>query len=141
MSQAPEPFLLRVYDPEADYLTLCEWWRARGKEPPLKELLPKLAVVAHRGGEDYAMGFLYMDNSSPVCFFEMPISKPGMGVREARRAFGAIVNFLKQRAVQLGYGVMYAYARPALANEGESMGFEKQADGLTMLCTVLKGGA
>jgi len=140
MSPAPEPFLLRVFDPEADYPTLAAWWRARGKNPPVRELLPKLGVVAHRGGEDAAMGFVFMDNSSPVCFFELPISRPHLALSDAREAFKAVVEFLKLRAAQLGYAVMYAYTFPALAREAGRLGFKKQREGMIMIYAELKGG-
>lgn len=134
------PFLLRVFDPETDYEKLCEWWRARGKEPPALALMPKLGVVAHRGGEDCAMAFLYMDNSSPVCFLELPISRPELPLADARGAFEAAVGFLKMRAAQLGYLVMYAYTFAALAREARKLGFKKQREGMIMIYAELKGG-
>jgi len=137
-SVAPEPFLLRIYDPEKDYPTLCEWWRARGKNPPLRELLPKLAVVAHRGDEDAAMGFLFMDNSTGVCFFEMPVSRPGMALSDVRRAFEAVMGFLKMRAAQLGYVVMYGYTLPAIAREARRLGFHKQRENMVMIYSILR---
>ncbi len=137
-SPEPEPFLLRVFDPGADFPTLAAWWRARGKNPPLRELLPKLGVVAHRGGEDAAMGFLYMDNSSPVCFFELPISRPGMALCDVRRAFEAVMGFLKLRAAQLGYAIMYGYTLPALAREARRLGFREQRKDMTMIYAILR---
>ncbi len=138
-SLAPEPYLLRMFEPEADYPLLCEWWRARGKNPPMRELLPKLGVVAHRDGEDAAMGFVFMDNSSPVCFFEVPTARPGLSLADAREAFAAVIGFLKLHTAQLGYVVMYGYTLPALAREARRLGFQKQREGMTMIYSVLKG--
>lgn len=97
---------VRLYDREKDYPMVQGWHHSHGQAGPPAVILPRLGVVAMAGGEDRAALWLYMDNSVGVCFPEHAVTKPGLGMREAREALLLALDFLKKEALALGYGFM-----------------------------------
>jgi len=129
-------YLLREFDAANDYPVAVEWWTAhQTTKAPLREMLPKLGLVAsNEHGDPHAFAWLFMDNSVGVCFVEFPVTKPGIGLRRARLAFDAILFGLKEAARAMNYGVMIAYTLPAIARELRTRhGFSECRSGMVML--------
>lgn len=127
---------MRHYDAERDYEMLRHWWLCHSHSaPPSMKMLPKLGVLAslELNGEPSAAAFLYMDNSTGVCWIEYPVTRPGMKLSETRQALGEICNYLKGAAKSMNYGVMVAYTIPAIARELQRHGFVEARKNMTML--------
>lgn len=99
-------YQVRLYDREKDYAMVEEWHGCHGTTAPPKAILPRLGVVAVAEGRDHAALWLYMDNSVGVCFPEHAVTRPGLGMREARESLLQALDFLKKEASVLGYGFM-----------------------------------
>lgn len=126
---------LRMVAP-ADLDTAAGWAEARGARF-VAAILPKLGVVALDDGEPVAMCWLHMDNSVGVCWPEMPVSKPGIGLKRARGAFRFIMEFLEQEAKRLDYGVMIVHTTPVLARALTGFGFTEVSAGWVKMCKQL----
>lgn len=108
---------------------VVEWYRGHGRPPAPLGILPRMGIVIFEtDGEtsrDLAALWLYMDNSVGVCFAEKMVSAPGLSIREARRALEHGLEFLRQEAVRMGYGVMVIHAHPATARFLRKLGFQE----------------
>jgi hypothetical protein len=125
-SPAPNPFLLRVFDPEADYETVASWWRAHEWNPVPVQVLPKLGIVAERDGVSIAAGWLYMDNSVGVGWLEWLVASPEATPRQVFQSISAVIGFIKSRAAQLGYHTLMTTCRQqSLGRLLERNGFQK----------------
>ncbi|MBN8708978.1 MAG: hypothetical protein BGO12_05885 [Verrucomicrobia bacterium 61-8] len=127
---------LREFDPARDYERVSAWWQAHGWSAVPVGALPRLGVVAYFAHEDdiAAAGWLYMDNSVGVCMLEWLVTRPANRPKDSLRALDAIIEFLQQRAVDFGYGVMLTTARQsALVRLHERHGFQKTDEGVTHL--------
>jgi hypothetical protein len=132
-------YLLKLFDPQTDYDTVCQWWKDRGFDPLPKVILPKLGVMAIPGEGEApdACAWLYMDNSVGVCFLEGTISRPGLTLAQARDAIGSIIGFLKSEAIRLDYGTMITFCNSALARESKRLGFVRVQTELSMMVNNL----
>ena len=135
-------FLLKVFEPEADYEVICDWLRMRGRVPIPVERLPKLGMLAiEKSGAQAAAAFVYMDNSgSGVCFIEGAVTRPGMTTKMARAAMGAVIGFLQQRVAELGYVTMFGLMPKRLAGEARRLGFVEADGDFKCLCANLETG-
>lgn len=126
---------LRMVEP-ADLATAAGWAEAHGATFA-PAILPKLGVVASDESGPVAMCWLHMDNSVGVCWPEMPVSRPGLSFRAARRAFLFIMEFLEQEAKRLDYGVMIVHTTPVLARALTGFGFTEVSAGWVKMCKKL----
>lgn len=138
-------FLVREFCPVMDHAMVSEWWRGHGWPVVAAAILPALGVVSYftdRAGQpcDAAAGWLYMDNSgSGVCMLEWLVTNPAVGGKASVRGITAVVEFLKQRAAELNYGVMLTTCRqPALVRLMERNAFTKTDEGMTHLVHILR---
>ena len=133
---------LRMFDPATDYPIVEEWWNAHGWTAVPEVMLPKLGVVAFYAQnkiEDAAAAWLYMDNSTGVCFAEYPITKAGLSVALMTSALRCALDFLKQEARINGYWIMRVFTIPPLARLLKAEGFRKDTEGLIgMACPLLE---
>lgn len=129
---------LRMVAP-ADLDTAAGWAKAHGARF-VPAIMPKLGVVALDDGAPVAMCWLHMDNSVGVCWPEMPVSKPGLSIKAARRAFAYIMDFLEEEAARLDYGVMICHTSPGIAKVLQSMGFHKDSDCVKMIKLLKRHG-
>lgn len=138
-----DPLLqLRMYDPAKDHPMIMQWCVEHGHVGIPANILPKLGVVVQADGEDVAAVWLYMDNSTGVCFIEHPITKGGISVRLMRTGLAFALNFLKQEARANGYWIMRAFTIPPLARFLKNHGFQKDMDGIvSMACPLLEEAA
>jgi hypothetical protein len=135
-----DPLLqLRMYDPDKDHPMIMQWCVDHGHVGIPANVLPKLGVVAQANGEDVAAVWLYMDNSTGVCFAEYPITKGGVSVKLAKSALLFALAFLKAEAKINGYWIMRVFTIPAIARTLENAGFRKDVKGLIgMACPLLE---
>jgi len=133
-----QPLLqLRMYDADNDHPMIMRWCVDHGHVGIPANVLPKLGVVVQADGEDIAAVWLYMDNSTGVCFAEHPITKGGISVRLAKNALTLAMNFLKAEAKINGYWVMRVFTLPAISRFLKSVGFKKDGDGfVSMACDL-----
>jgi len=130
---------LRMYDAEKDHGMILQWCAAHGHVGIPVNVLPKLGVVVQADGEDVAALWLYMDNSTGVCFAEHPITKNGVGLKLAKDALGFALTYLKNEARANGYWIMRVFTLPAIARTLKNFGFRKDTEGLVgMACPLLE---
>jgi hypothetical protein len=124
------PFLIRAFDPAADWPMIADWHDAHGTTAPPLSILPKLGVVVFEdGGESAAALWLYMDNSVGVCFPEHAVTRPGLSMFAAKTALLVALDFFRQRAAELDYGAMIVNTPAAMARVLERTGIFERAGG------------
>jgi hypothetical protein len=130
---------LRMFDPAKDHPMIMQWCVDHGHVGIPANVLPKLGVVVQADGEDIAALWLYMDNSTGVCFAEYPITKAGLSVALMTSALRCALDFLKQEARINGYWIMRVFTIPPLARLLKAEGFRKDTEGLIgMACPLLE---
>jgi hypothetical protein len=128
-----------MYDPAKDHPLVMAWCADHSHVGIPANVLPKLGVVVQAEGEDVAALWLYMDNSTGVCFAEYPITKAGLSVALMTRALRCALDFLKQEARINGYWIMRVFTIPPLARLLKAEGFSKDTEGLIgMACPLLE---
>jgi hypothetical protein len=128
---------LRMYDPHKDHPMVMQWCVDHAHVGIPANVLPKLGVVVQADGEDVAAVWLYMDNSTGVCFAEYPITKGGISVKLAKNALLFAMTFLKAEAKANGYWVMRVFTLPAISRCLKSAGFCKDGEGfVSMACDL-----
>jgi hypothetical protein len=140
MSQAA--IQLRMFDPAQDYDMVCAWWTGHGWNPVPQAFLPKLGVIAcwAEGDktEDTAAAWLYMDNSSPVCWLEYMVSNPKANAGRAVKALRHLDSFLTGEAKATGYHAMMTTCRQdSLVKFHQKNGFTKTDEDVTHLVKIL----
>ncbi|HWL54278.1 MAG TPA: hypothetical protein VNQ90_17695 [Chthoniobacteraceae bacterium] len=132
MSVAPEPFLLRFFEPERDYQTVRGWWEAHGWSAVPVQVLPRLGIVAERGGEPTAAGWLYMDNSVGVGWLEWLVARPDASPRDVYRALASVIEFIRSEAKRMGYHTLISTCRQeSLGRLLERNGFNQSDTGVS----------
>jgi hypothetical protein len=83
-----------------------------------------LGVVAFDAltGIDTAALWLYMDNSCGVCIPEHAVTRPGLGMSDAKNSLLRCLDFLRLRASELGYFAALVNTPPAMARILEHTG-------------------
>jgi hypothetical protein len=133
---------LRMFDPAQDYDMVCAWWTGHGWSAVPQAFLPKLGVVAYvtdgEKSEDTAAAWLYMDNSSPVCWLEYMVSNPKANAGRAVKALRHLDSFLTGEAKALGYRAMMTTCRQdSLVKFHAKNGFTKTDEDVTHLVKIL----
>jgi len=126
-------YQLRMFEPDRDYGLLKDWFEIHGSTPPPAMILPKLGAVCMKDGEDVAMLFLYMDNSTGVCRAEFPVTRPKLPLRDSRTALTHLFTYMRKVARDLGYPVMFVTTLPAIARFLEGMGFKTDMTNLVSM--------
>jgi len=92
---------------EHDASLTAEWWEGHGQAPPNVAILPKCGVVALHEGKESAAGWLYMDNSTGVCWAAWLVTNPWIGIRQRHEGMRHVLQALKVMAEANDYGVMF----------------------------------
>jgi hypothetical protein len=130
---------LREIKLETDYPMVAGWWKAHGWHEVPQAILPKLGVMAHFDDLPTAAAWLYMDNSVGVCWLEWLVSNPAAKPYPAIRCISQVIGFLKERALEMDYGVMMTTCRQdTLVRLYERNGFLKTDEGVTHLLMPLR---
>lgn len=98
--------MLRMFEPERDYPVVATWWSGHGWDAVPLIMLPKLGAIAEIGDEPFAAGWLYMDNSCPVCMLEWLVADPKASSIKTVKALHRICDFMSIHAKELGYSAM-----------------------------------
>lgn len=127
---------VRLWD-ASDLPTIARWWSLRGLPPPTNDLLPPLGAVAGPiVGPDvipHASAFVHLTaDRTGICFMDWLAVNPSLHPCAAMRAVDTAVEFLKQQAKSLDYGIMVCLMRdPRLANLAHKRhGFVPQNEGV-----------
>ena len=117
---------------QSDYPMLQEWWEQHAVAPPPVVILPKLGVIVQefRGDDEplpVAALFLYLDNSTGVCFLEHIVTRPGIGLVRTRDALLWGMRCLRMLAADMDYGVMFCFTHPSIARYLKREGWQTMA--------------
>ncbi|GAA5120696.1 hypothetical protein JIN84_05905 [Luteolibacter yonseiensis] len=93
METRADRFTIRHYEP-ADYPMLEEWWEGHGAPPMHEDMIPVSTCVVMMDGEPVASGSVFPCNNNFVAFFHGMVTRPGLGMREARLALEALQDGL-----------------------------------------------
>lgn len=133
-------YLVRMYEPEADYGMIEEWARGHGKNPPPAPILPRLGIVVREIGAkkstDVAALWLYMDNSVGVCFAEHVITMPGLSLKRAKAALLRAIDCLRKLASEMNYAVMMVHTLPGIARFLRNAGFRSAGEGRVTMAAL-----
>lgn len=123
-------YQIQHYAP-ADYSTLETWWHEHGATPPPEVILPKLGVIVQEFGEGdpspVAALFLYLDNSTGVCFLEHIVTRPGLSMKRARNSLLWGMRCLRKLAANMDYGVMFCHTLSPIARTLKREGWQTMA--------------
>lgn len=139
--EASPLYLIREFDRELDYAMVRDWWVGHGQRALHPQVLPALGIVVYEAdGEprDLAALWLYLDNSVGVCFLHLVVTVPGLSLKVAKAALFTGIEFLKQRAAAMDYGVMLMTTYPAIARLVKKIGFESDDRPSVSLMTLTK---
>lgn len=134
----------RLIDLDTDYADVAKWWESHGIKVIPSGFLPKVGVMVESDeGVKLCAGWIYMDNSSPVCWFEWvttnPKNRPTLSLVALKVAIGAAkaaVLGIREEATGAA-AIMFTCRQPSLARLFEKEGFERTDEGVThMLCVV-----
>lgn len=134
----------RLINIDTDYEDVCRWWDSHGMKAIPSGYLPKVGVMVESDeGTKLCAGWIYMDNSSPVSWFEWvttnPKNRPTLSMLSLRAAVGAAkaaVAAIREEAQGNGI-LLFTCRQPSLARLFEKEGFERTDEGVThMMCVI-----
>lgn len=131
-------FQLRFFDAEADYEMVADWFACHGEMAPLAAVLPKLGVVCEMDGEAVAALWLYMDNSTGVCWAEYPVTRPKLKLSQTKAALTHLFNYLRMVASSNNYALMRVTTIKPIARFLEKMGFKTDRANLVSMVGATK---
>ena len=102
-----------------------DWHQGHGSIAPPEILLPKLGIVVSIDCNPSAAMWLYMDNSTGVCFPDHIVTRPCLGPTTARKVLEEGIQFLRWTAAEMGYGAMICHTLPAIARTLKKIGFKE----------------
>jgi len=127
---------IRMFNDD-DFLMVAKWCAGHRRSCLLRELLPRLGVITELDGEPATAVWLRMDNSSPVCWLDCAVSRPGLRPRHVARALLCAADFLASEAKRLGFSVMMATTLPQLARYLRKAGWSTHQEALDNLFVTL----
>jgi len=130
------PLQIREFNREEDYNLVSDWWKSHDVSVPPLEMLPKLGIVVYEKDSPLAALWLYLDNSTGVCFLEKAVTAPKLKMSAARDALMLGVAFLKGAAARMDYGVMFLRTYPAMARFAKKLGFVSEGKPVECLFTL-----
>jgi hypothetical protein len=115
---------VEIYDQDAHFDLLVQWYLARGEPAPITKLIPKLTVLAKDSAGYIASISCYQDNSTCVCWFDWFIANPERTHSAIARGSRVILDFLLGYLPGAGYNLCLAnVADPRLIKQLERRGF------------------
>lgn len=111
----------RFFTP-SDYALFCEWCDIHGVDPLPIAYLPDTGIVVSNDDEPIAMIWLYFDDSSPVCFADRAITRPGIPLKETVESLAAAAEKAKELAIGNGMELMLLRAPKGIARYAVSIG-------------------
>ena len=118
-----------------DYDLFCAWCAGHKREPLPPEYLPEVGLVVCEDGEPVTMIWLYFDASTPTCFAERAINRPGLSVRDASRALCFAIEIAKKCALGKGADLMLLRTPKGMARYAiNHLGFNVEEQEVVNLC-------
>ncbi len=135
---------VRPIDLDADYAEVSTWWESHGFTVVPRVFLPKIGVmVLGDDGTRLCAGWVYMDSSSPVTWFEWvvtnPKNRPTVSMMALKAAIGAAkvaVNAVREE-VPGSAAMLFTCRQLALARLFEKEGFERTDESVIHMMTVV----
>lgn len=125
---------VRMFYRDADYEMVRGWWLGHKVAPVSPLIMPRLGIVIYEeGGRDLAALWLYMDNSVGVCFLEHSVTRTGISLADSSAALHFGIEYLKQEAARLNYGIMLLRCIPSIARYARKNGFTLCETGVSCL--------
>ena len=134
----------RLIDLDTDYEEVSRWWESHGFKVVPRGFLPKVGVMVEADdGTKLCAGWIYMDNSSPVSWFEWvttnPRNRPTLSMIALKMAVGAAkesVAAIREEASGAG-ALLFTCRQTSLARLFEKEGFERTDENVIhMLCVI-----
>jgi hypothetical protein len=98
-----------------EYGLFCEWCAGHGREPLKLEYLPATGIIVCQDDEPIVMLWVYFDDSTPVCFAERAITRPGLSMKEAGDGLCVAMEAAKECANARGVELMVLRAPKGMA--------------------------
>jgi hypothetical protein len=119
----------------SDYRLFCEWCAGHGIEPLEPSYLPETGIVVCEKNEPIAMIWLYFDDSTPVCFAERAITRPGLQLAQTVTSLSLAQEKAKEIALAQGADLMMLRAPKGIARYAVSIGhFDIEEQEVVNLC-------
>jgi hypothetical protein len=132
-------FLVRDFNPFADYEMVCDWWEFHGHPVVPANLLPPCGFVAGQDGTDMVALWIYFDSYTPVCFAERVVTAPGLSLAQVRGAVTAAGAAAQEAARNFGYTVMMMRVPQAIARYADGrLGFRVDEREIVNMSCVLQ---
>jgi hypothetical protein len=118
-----------LYEPRS-FEMIAEWWRAHSEEVLLEAALPPLGVVVSIGDKPAAAIWCYECYGVPVAELAFPVTRPGLGLKDARRVMLYAISCLigaagKGHEPEADFRVFKALSPPGLTRFLERLGFQR----------------
>ena len=115
---------VRPYHPETDSDLCADWWHAHTGLALQTAVLPPLGVMAEDETGPCAAAWLYLSAGIGIAFLEMPVSRPGLSLRNARQAFKAVFGALEAAALTHDYGYIQCRSKLSTVKFAQSCGYQ-----------------
>lgn len=127
---------------KGDAAMIAAWHRGHGggAGPFPFALLPPVGIVIEHEEAPVAACWLYMAVGVGLCWLELPVSRPGLPLREAREAFRLGIAALEQIAQTHDYRVMMAHTTLSIARALRGFGFQPESGTKITLHKILSHG-
>jgi hypothetical protein len=113
-----------------DLPTLSAWHEARHSTPFPAAILPPLGFVVEQGAQPIAALFCYQSFGVGVAFIDIALSRPGLSLAHARRAFFMCLSAIILACADT-HKIFRAFPHPAIARILKTMGFSAVSDNPT----------
>lgn len=134
----------RLISLDTDYEEISTFWEGHGFPVIPKVFLPKTGIVVESTeGDKLAAGWIYFDNSSPVCWLEWCVTNPKNRPTLSMIALKALIGGAKEcvNAVREGVpgsaAMLFTCRQPALARLFEKEGFDRTDGEVMHMMTVI----
>lgn len=137
METRSDRFTIRHYEPE-DYPTLKSWWDAHCSDAMLEEMIPVSTCIVLMDGEPVASGSVFPCNNNGVAFFHGLVTRPGLGMMDARLALFALQDGLDIIMRTGGHTLLIGTVTPGgLLRGAVRMGFTQMGPLMQGVCRIV----
>jgi len=100
----------RFFEQKNDYEIVKSWWEAREIWKPIPEqLLPRCGIIVYDADNDNQMvcaGWIYFDNTSPVCMLEWIVTNPENSSKQSYRGIQVLTGCADTIRKSMNYEMM-----------------------------------
>lgn len=129
---------IRHYEP-SDYPMIQGWWAVHSAEPLHPGIIPGSSCVVEMDGEPAAFGSVFPCNNNPVAFFHGMVTRPGLTMRQARKALMALQEGIDIICRNGGHTLLLGTVPAgAMMRGARMMGFDPMGDVVHPVGRVVK---